>query len=1173
MTMNLPGIFRTLLSSLSLSAIVSAQTTILPNQDGGGPLPSGWVGENNVTTNDIDRGSYWLVDSGTPGDFIISENYDLSSFDELTINVDVATFGSGTAHPLLIEFSLDGGSNWEVPSFSTATPSGSSYVTGGPVVINAAFTANTKVRFSSAGSSGRGVRIRDLEILADTTAGDLTAPTLIGLSPADDSLDVPIDTQLTLTFDETVQAGTGTIVLYDGGGIVETFDVAADATFSGTEVTVTPASPLANLTSFYVLVGAGAITDSSSNANAYGGISDPTAWNFTTDNLGAAAPGDIVITEIMQNPSAVGDTEGEWFEIFNASASDINLDGWTINSGEFHVIDNGGPLVISSGSYMVLGVNSDTFTNGGVAVDYQYSSLFLGNSSDQLVLTTPASLEIDRVEWDDGATFPNPNGASMALASPASDNSVGANWITSSTPYGDGDLGTPGAANPAPNSLTLSVNNSTFSEADGFGASILTITRSDTSGDLEVTLFSSDPTEAKVALATVTIFDGDADEVVDIDAVNDLWPDGDQTVTISATAPGAIGDELELTVEDDSDTLSLVINEVYYAPDSSLLDANGDGITPTFDDEFVEIVNTTAAPIDLSFFSLVENGFDFNTRGPVHFFPEGTVLAPGAAIVVFSGGDIPDGSTAAFGTAEVQKASEGGLFLSDGGDNLRLRNDFEDEVYGVSLPDVNTLGASGSLTLSPDLNPAGGYIPHTTTTSATEFSPGTQTDGTPFATIGTSLSVVVNTPSVDEDAGVAAAAITVSLPAPAASDTIVRLESSDEGSLFIPDTATIVTGNSSVDVDVFPVDELIDDGDQSVTVTAALSGFLNGSGSLTVVNDDTTFTDIVINEVDADTTDIAGTGNADELEFIELFNKTGALQSLDGLVLVLFNGSDDASYEAIDLTGLSIPANGFLVIGNAAVPNVDVVVPDNTIQNGPDAVALISGDVADFANDTPVGSFTGTLIDAVVYGTDDNTDSALITALTPSGTQLDEGGFPTSQGVSNSRVPDGGSAFDTTVWAAQTPTPGATNVLPPSDNYNSWIAGFPGATNTGTEETNDGDGPNILDAFFGTDPTVTDNNALQQISSDGTSITFRHKLAKEALDDVVGSYEWSADLDTWNDDGGDNGAGTTVTFGAPAVVDGSNPDYDIVEVTATVSGTALPRVFVRINVDLLAIAF
>ncbi len=162
------------------------------------------------------------------------------------------------------------------------------------------------------------------------------------------------------------------------------------------------------------------------------------------------SPGDVVINEIMQNPAAVSDSAGEWFELVNTTASPIDIEGWTIADVDFdsHVISNGGPLVIPANGYLVLGNNDDNATNGGVSVDYNYgSSFFLANGDDELVLLDGGLTEIDRVEWDNGATFPDPNGASMALDDPANDNNVGANWCTASTPYGDGDLGTPGAAN------------------------------------------------------------------------------------------------------------------------------------------------------------------------------------------------------------------------------------------------------------------------------------------------------------------------------------------------------------------------------------------------------------------------------------------------------------------------------------------------------------------------------------------------------------------------------------------------------------------------------------------------------------------------------------------------------------------------------------------------------
>jgi hypothetical protein len=163
-------------------------------------------------------------------------------------------------------------------------------------------------------------------------------------------------------------------------------------------------------------------------------------------------PGDVIINEIMKNPAAVTDALGEWLELFNTTSHPIDIDGWTIrdNESDFHVIDNGGPLVLPANGYLVLGANGDSSINGGVHVDYDYLGFFLGNAGDEVILIdngVPNGLEIDRVVYDDGITFPDPVGASMALSAPDLDNDLGGNWCVSSVPYGDGDLGTPGAPN------------------------------------------------------------------------------------------------------------------------------------------------------------------------------------------------------------------------------------------------------------------------------------------------------------------------------------------------------------------------------------------------------------------------------------------------------------------------------------------------------------------------------------------------------------------------------------------------------------------------------------------------------------------------------------------------------------------------------------------------------
>ncbi|MGA0846376.1 MAG: hypothetical protein ACO3RV_07535, partial [Luteolibacter sp.] len=172
------------LACIGLMMPAMAQTTILETQAGGGALPDGWTEENNVASNSIDKGSYWLVESGSPGDYIITNDLDLSSIGSIEINVNVATYGSGTANPLLIEYSTDSGATWNANTFTTATPSSSTYITGGPITITDSFSATSRLRFSCAGSSGRGVRIRALGITGTSNETDTTAPLLEATIPA-----------------------------------------------------------------------------------------------------------------------------------------------------------------------------------------------------------------------------------------------------------------------------------------------------------------------------------------------------------------------------------------------------------------------------------------------------------------------------------------------------------------------------------------------------------------------------------------------------------------------------------------------------------------------------------------------------------------------------------------------------------------------------------------------------------------------------------------------------------------------------------------------------------------------------------------------------------------------------------------------------------------------------
>ncbi len=228
-----------------------------------------------------------------------------------------------------------------------------------------------------------------------------------------------------------------------GGGIVVT--KLSLTTFSATE--------LAQGTQYYFYI-------FSYNTICNGGpkynLTSPLTGNTTT----ATTP-DIIITEVMTNPDAVSDPNGEYFELYNNSGSTVDINGWTIKDadGQSHVINaSGGTLEIVNGGYFVLAKNDDAATNGGiVTVNYEYSSLVFTNSEDEIILEDASGNEVDKVVYDN--TFPLAVGSSMYLKILSSDNNVGSNWAVSTTSDGIGD------DNGSPNNLgeaTLPVEFSDF---------------------------------------------------------------------------------------------------------------------------------------------------------------------------------------------------------------------------------------------------------------------------------------------------------------------------------------------------------------------------------------------------------------------------------------------------------------------------------------------------------------------------------------------------------------------------------------------------------------------------------------------------------------------------------------------------------------------------------------
>src|SRR5690606_22391613 len=91
------------------------------------------------------------------------------------------------------------------------------------------------------------------------------------------------------------------------------------------------------------------------------------------------------------------------------------------------------------------------------------------------------------------------------------------------------------------------------------------------------------------------------------------------------------------------------------------------------------------------------------------------------------------------------------------------------------------------------------------------------------------------------------------------------------------------------------------------------------------------FSQIRINELDVDQ---EGT---DVTEFVEILSESPNF-SLEGYIVVFYNGSDDESYKTVDLTGYVTDPDGFFIIGSSGIAGVDISIGNsNSIQNGPDA--------------------------------------------------------------------------------------------------------------------------------------------------------------------------------------------------------------------------------------------
>jgi DNA/RNA endonuclease G (NUC1) len=182
----------------------------------------------------------------------------------------------------------------------------------------------------------------------------------------------------------------------------------------------------------------------------------------------------LLIVELIADPSAVSDANGEWLKLYNPGPTDVTLtnfkiqssSGTTIYTGtqtvESHTIASG--YTIPVGGCAVLGNNTNSSTNGGLIEVYSYgTSITLGNNAtDWVTIRSNTGALLDSVAYSTGGqntatppariavapSYTVKAGIARAVVDPSIDHVVMAtsNWVDGTTAWaasGTGDKGSP----------------------------------------------------------------------------------------------------------------------------------------------------------------------------------------------------------------------------------------------------------------------------------------------------------------------------------------------------------------------------------------------------------------------------------------------------------------------------------------------------------------------------------------------------------------------------------------------------------------------------------------------------------------------------------------------------------------------------------------------------------
>ncbi|MEM1324969.1 MAG: lamin tail domain-containing protein [Bacteroidota bacterium] len=648
-----------------------------------------------------------------------------------------------------------------------------------------------------------------------------------------------------------------------------------------------------------------------------------TVTPFDCSPLICANIGDLVITEFIANPAAVTDANGEWLEIYNATNSSIDIEGYVLrdDNDDAHTIATS--VVIPAMDYVILGRNADQITNGGVVVDYEYDDINLNNTTpDQIVLECNGT-EIDRVNYN-STDFAIENGASTSLNPDflnATDNDNGENWCASTSTYGDGDLGTPGEANDAcPECMisNIAIEDGRCEEADFvFEVAFDAENGSDSYEVVRVSdnavLGSGDESPIEVILI----------ENVDTTSFDVFVRDANEPTCVSDTTTASPLDCTPLVCAEIGD---LVISEFLVDP-VAVSDANG---------EWIEIYNATDVVINLK-------GYEINDGDMTpHEIDEDVIVPPTGYVILARNADPNENG----GVNADYKYSSINLTNSDGIITLSCMGDIIDEVIYDEATFPIEPGVSTNL--NPDfLNATDNDLGENWCESSSVFGDGDL--GTPGEANDACPECMISNIAIEdgrcEDADFV---FEVTFDVENGSDSYEVIRVSD-GQVLASGTASPIEVTILNSVDETPFEVFVRDVNEPTCRSANATVTPEDCTPLVCAN----VGDLVITEFIANPAAVSDSDG----EWIEIYNATDAPIDIEGYIL-----KDDGSNEHEIASSVVVPAMGYVVLGANA---------DQTMNGGVEVDYEYSSFGLTNSEDEIILECDGTEIDRVNYNDDD----------------------------------------------------------------------------------------------------------------------------------------------------------------------------------------------------------